>query len=173
MQTNRMTIIGAGLIAVLAAAGLTAVAQEAGPESPRAGRERGPGPRGPGGPMGMLGDIGIPLPALNLSDEQKTQVKAVMDAHRDQGQQIAQRLGPAHQAVRQAIETSPVDELLIRAKSAELAAAEADAAVFRARLRSEVFALLTPEQQQLAGQMRMRRPGPGPRGGGPMRRQQQ
>jgi Spy/CpxP family protein refolding chaperone len=157
MSTRNLAMVGV-LAAALVAAGSVAQAQE--PAARRPGMARA---GGPGGRMGPLGDIGLPLPALNLSDEQKTQVQAVMQAHAGELQQLAQRIGPAHQAVRQAIETVPVDEQLIRQKSADLAAAEADGAVLRARIRSEIFALLTPEQQQLAGQLRTRRRAPGAR----------
>jgi Spy/CpxP family protein refolding chaperone len=164
MSTRKLAMVGALVAAIAAAAGTSAQAQA--PANGQPGMRR---PGGPGGGMGPLGDIGLPLPALNLRDEQKAQVQAVIEAHRAELEQLAQRIGPAHQAVRQAIETVPVDETLIRAKSAELAAAEADGAVLRARVRSEIWALLTAEQQQQASQLRMRRPGP--RGGAPMRRQ--
>ena len=43
-----------------------------------------------------------------------------------------------------------MNEPQIRAASSELAAAEADAAVLRARVHEQVFSLLTPDQQTKA-----------------------
>jgi periplasmic protein CpxP/Spy len=167
MKTRILTIAGAALAAVIgASSGALVVAQEPPPGQP--GMRR-PGPGGPG----LLGDIGLPLPMLNLSDEQKQQVKTVVDAHHDELRQLAGRIGPAHQALRQAMDTVPVDESLIRARTAELSAAEADGNVLRARVRAEILALLTPEQQQAVSQMRERRPGPRGPGGPEMRKQRQ
>ena len=63
-----------------------------------------------------------------------------------------------------------LDEATIRAKSSEVAAVDADTAVARARIRVEIFQILTAEQQaqakqmqaemkQRLEQMRQRRPG--------------
>lgn len=170
MKTKILAIAGAALVAVVAAAGGTAVlAQEPPPGAPRMRGPGGPPPGGMmGGPMrgpGPMGDLGVPLQALNLSDDQKTQVQAVMQSHREQTQAVMQRVGPAREALQAAIEATPVDETLIRAKTAELAAVEADANVLRAKLRAEIFALLTPEQQEQVNQMKARRPGPRGQGG--------
>ena len=176
MTTRILTIAGAALVAAMTATAATMVlAQEPPPGAPRMRGPGGPPPGGMmGGPMrgpGPMGDLGIPLQALNLTDDQKAQVRSVMESQRDQMQAMMQRQGPAHEALQAAIETSPLDESLIRARSAELAAVEADAAVLRARVRSEIVSLLTPEQQDAVSQMRARRPGPRG-GGGPMRQRQ-
>ena len=47
-----------------------------------------------------------------------------------------------------------VDEAAIRARSGELGAVEADAAVMRARVHQEVFSVLTAEQQAKAKELR-------------------
>src|SRR5262245_21995239 len=51
-----------------------------GPGGPGMRGPGGPGMRGPGGPMGF----GLPLRELDLSDDQKTQLKSIMDSHRDE-----------------------------------------------------------------------------------------
>ena len=101
------------------------------------------GPGGPGGP-------GFPLRQLDLTDAQREQVKAIFDSHKDEFQAIGERLKTARQAQRAAIETQPLDEATIRAKSSDLAAVEADAAVLRAKVHAAVFQVLTPEQQEKA-----------------------
>jgi len=50
-------------------------------------------------------------------------------------------------AQRKAVATMPVDEELIRSTTRELANAQAEVAIQQARLRTEIFGLLTPDQQ--------------------------
>ena len=47
-----------------------------------------------------------------------------------------------------------INESAIRAKSAEAATAEADAAILNAKVRAEVKEILTPEQLQKAKELR-------------------
>jgi protein CpxP len=97
--------------------------------------------------MGML-----PMLAreLNISDAQKAQIKTIADSHRDEWKALGDRARTAHDALQQAVTADAVDEGLIRQRSAEVAAVEADMAVARARTHAEVFQLLTPEQKTQA-----------------------
>jgi len=97
--------------------------------------------------MGML-----PMLAreLNLTDAQKAQIKTIADSHRDEWKALGDRARTAHEALQQAVTADTVDEGLIRQRSAEVAAVEADMAVARARAHAEVFQLLTPEQKTQA-----------------------
>jgi Spy/CpxP family protein refolding chaperone len=70
---------------------------------------------------------------------------------------LLERLRSAADARRRAVEASPVDEGRIRATVEDLSRVEADLAVQQARLQSEIFALLTPEQQQRTQQLRAER----------------
>jgi Spy/CpxP family protein refolding chaperone len=49
------------------------------------------------------------------------------------------------------------DEQAVRTRAAELATLTADAAVLRAKVHSEVFAVLTPEQQAKAAELKAQR----------------
>jgi Spy/CpxP family protein refolding chaperone len=69
----------------------------------------------------------------------------------------------AREALHAATTSSSFDEGLVRAKAAELAAAEADLAVERARIYADVFQILTPDQQATAKQFSGSRP-PRPNG---------
>ena len=151
---KRMTLgFGAGLIALTAVAGVFVQAQDQDPQSRTRGyRGRGPGGpdgpgrfRGPGGPMGMLPMLG---PDLGLTDAQRDQVKAIAESHKADWGTLAERARTAHLALNQAVTTAPIDEALIRQKSSEVAAVDADMAVARARAYGEVFQLLTPEQKE-------------------------
>jgi protein CpxP len=159
----RMTAV-AGLLAVSGAALAPAVEAQDGGQGPRA-RMAGPGP---GGPM-LPGRIGLPLRELDLSDSQREQVRAIMETHAAALRDLGTRMRTAREGLDDLVTAETVDESAIRAKSADVAAVEADSAVLRARIHHEMFSILTAEQQAKAkelraaaearrGQMRERRP---------------
>jgi Spy/CpxP family protein refolding chaperone len=115
-------------------------------------------PRGPadGGHRGMHG--GFPgLGQLGLSDDQRQEVRRIMELHKAERQALEQRLREARRAQSEAVTAVPVDEGAVRARSAELAKVEADAAVLRAKVHAEVYNVLTPEQQEKAKALRAER----------------
>jgi Spy/CpxP family protein refolding chaperone len=142
--------LGAGLIAVGVSAGAYLHAQDGNTNQQPPPFRRGMGPGGPGrfggpgGPMGMLPPLG---PRLGLTDAQRDQIKAIADAHKDEWKALADRSRAAHMAVAAAIGADTVNEALIRQKSAEASAVEADVAVARAHARGEVFQILTADQK--------------------------
>jgi Spy/CpxP family protein refolding chaperone len=173
-MTNKMRmVIG---VCVLATAGVAAVplvvAQDT-PQAPQAGQRvgpppigrgpMGPGPMGPmgrgrGGPGGPMGMFGPGLQELGLSDAQRDQVRAIHESHRDEFQQLAEKVRTAREGLTALIEAETIDEAAIRAKAADVAAAEADVAILNAKVRAEVFSsVLTPEQQQKARELRAQR----------------
>jgi Spy/CpxP family protein refolding chaperone len=164
--------IGAALIAVGMAAGVMAATQNtSGDQPPFRGGPMGPGGPGRMGPMGLLG----PIQRLGLSDTQKDQAKAIMQAHAEEFKAIGERARAAHIALDQAVMADPVDDAAIRQKSSEAAAVDADMAVASAHARAEVFQILTPEQREQLKKFAAAREerggpgGPGGRGRGPGR----
>jgi periplasmic protein CpxP/Spy len=152
-RMKRLTLgLGAGLVALTVGAGAFAHAQDqdrpgrpGGPgRADRFGGPGGPGLGGPGGPMGMLPMLGR---AIDLTDAQKDQVKAIADSHKEDWNALAERARTAHGAVQAAVTADTVNEALIRQKSAEAAAVDADMAVARARAHAEVFQILTADQK--------------------------
>jgi periplasmic protein CpxP/Spy len=131
---------------------------------PPGGGPGGPGMRmrGPGGPMGFGPGFG----ELDLTDDQKTQLKSIAESHRDEFRAAGEKARAAHDGMEALIEADSINESAIRAKSAEIAAAEADVMILNAKVRQESLQVLTPEQQQKLkdlranheGQMRQRRP---------------
>ena len=112
----------------------------------------GPGMRGgPGGPGGMFG---LPMRELDLTDAQREQVRTIMESHRDQQKAIGDRMQAARKALHDAIAAETIDEGAIRGAAADIGTIEADAAVLQAKIRGEVFALLTPEQVKKAKELR-------------------
>ena len=141
---------------------------------PPPGGPGGPGGRfggrgGPGGPMGAVGPLGPIMRQIDLTDAEREQVRSIVDSHRDEMQALGERARPAHEALQAALSNETFDEGTIRARSAEVASVEADMAVAQARVYSEVFRILTPDQQgqvkKLQEEMKDRRPerGRGPR----------
>jgi Spy/CpxP family protein refolding chaperone len=150
---KRLTLgVGAGLIALTAVAGAFVHAQNQDPNSQsRPFRGRGPGGpdgpggfRGPGGPMGMLPRLGR---EIALTDAQRDQIKAIAESHKDEWKGLADRERTTHMALIASVTAEPLDEALIRQKSSEVAAVDADMAVARARTHAEVFKILTADQK--------------------------
>ncbi len=115
-------------VAALGLAGLVSVAWAQGPGGP-GGRGWRPHP-GPG--MGGMPGLFLPLRGAHLTDAQRTQVRTLMEQYRKTWEP---QLRPALTAVANAIKATPVDEGVIRARCADLAAVQANAAVAGAQLR--------------------------------------
>ena len=118
----------------------------------------GGGRRGPGGP-GMRGGPGggLPIRELNLSDTQQQAIRDVRQQYQEQGRTAFEQLRTAMEAQRKAVETLPVNEGLIRSTTQAVVEAQTEVAIQQARLQSEIFALLTPAQQEQAAKLRTER----------------
>jgi Spy/CpxP family protein refolding chaperone len=140
--------VGAAILALGVTAGVFVHAQDQNTNEPRhgfMGRGMGPGGRGgPGGPMGMLPMLGR---RIDLTDAQKDQIKAIAASHKEDWKSLAERARAAHGALNQAVTADTVDETLIRQRSADAAAVDADMAIARARVHAEVLQILTTEQK--------------------------
>jgi protein CpxP len=110
---------------------------------------------GPGG-FGHRPGLAM-LRQLDLTDQQRQQVRTIMQSHKADFQQIHQRIRAAFDAQHAAANATPADEATIRAKATEVGAAEGDLAVLMARVRAEVFQILTPDQQAKAQQLQQQR----------------
>jgi Spy/CpxP family protein refolding chaperone len=80
-----------------------------------------------------------------------------MAGRREELRAVGERLAAARRAQQEAVTAATLDEGTVRAKTAELAEVMADAAVLHARLHSEVYAVLTPEQQAKAAELKAQR----------------
>jgi Spy/CpxP family protein refolding chaperone len=106
------------------------------------------------GRRGILGPIAIER--LGLSESQHAQVNAVIQSHDAELKALHDRAFAARHALQATVTADAVDERAIRARSADVASVEADLAVIQARVRAEVFQLLTPEQRAKANEMQPR-----------------
>ena len=144
--------LAAGFVAVVLAAGSALVVAQDG-QMPRRGPAMGRGgpppggmrgPGGPGGPMGM--GIGPGFRELDLTDEQKAQVTSIVDSHQAEFKAVGEKMHAAREGMQALLEADTLDEAAVRAKSVEVAAAEADAAILGAKVRTQTVQVLTSEQ---------------------------
>jgi protein CpxP len=137
-------VMAAALVAALAG-GYAVTAAQAPPGKP--GMRGAAGPGFQSGPRsGPAGDLG--LRGIELTDAQRDQVRTIMESHRDEFADLRQKLSAAHRAFAEATRGDALDEAAIRTQSTAVANAMADEAILRARVRAQVHALLTAEQQQ-------------------------
>ncbi len=127
--------------AILLMAALAAFSQ--GQDGPRRGF--------PGGPGGARRDgVGLLPRDLNLTDDQKTQIKKITDSFEESTKSLRDQLKTLH-------ETEPdpfsgtFDEAAVRAAAEARAKLDIELSVARAKLMSQIAAVLTTEQKaQLA-----------------------
>lgn len=88
------------------------------------------------------------LKELNLSAEQKSQLKEILTAERDQVRATLRDLVAARMEMRDAIQRG-ADEKTVRDKARVAAGFDSDMAVIRARLWSKANKILTPDQERI------------------------
>jgi len=131
----------------------------------------GPGPGAPGdcgghrgfGPgghammerhLGALGPLGFALHRLDLTTEQRDRIHGILAAQRDAHQALRDQLrGQRDERMKEPLATE-FDEARVRARAQEHAQLMVEMEVARARVASEVLAVLTPEQRAELQKMR-------------------
>ena len=142
VKQQRLVLLAAGIAGVLVAAILLvgAVAEVAAQDGRgRPGFARGGGPGG----LGLFGPGGAGIEGANLTEAQKDQVKAIVESRRDEMRGLLDRQAQARRALVASAESGHVDD----AAANDVGAASAALALAEARMRAEVFQLLTPEQR--------------------------
>ncbi len=135
-KIRRSILITAG-IGVLACTGLFA--------GRLLGRQMGPGfPHGPRAAK-MFEHISR---ALDLTDAQKTQIRAILKSHADEILAQVRAGMDARHALHNVVMTQPTDDAAIRALAQQVGAVHGDGALLFARIRSEIWPILSPEQQE-------------------------
>lgn len=166
MSTRFTTSIAAGAAAlILAGAAPLVLAQD----QPQQQQQRRRGPGGPGfdGPRGMRGGPGMEFRGLDLTEDQRAQLRKIREARQSEFKAAGEKLRAAREGMRQLLTADSINESAIRSKAAEVAAAEAEVAILNAKVRQESLQILTSEQQQKlkefreqrGAQMKHRRPG--------------
>jgi len=110
-----------------------------------------------GGQLGPAGGHGGPKAQrmfehlagkLDLTDAQRTQVRGVLKAHADEILAQVQAGMDARQALHDAVMAQPSDENAIRSLAAKVGEVHGNGALLIVKIRSEIWPILTPEQQQ-------------------------
>jgi Spy/CpxP family protein refolding chaperone len=136
-----------GFIAIAAALLLATVvgfSQQGRPPGPPPGGgfRGGPGPRNGLGPLAR---------DLNLSDEQKAQIKKITDSFEESTKALRDQLRTLHESEPDPLNGGTFDEAAVRAAAQARANVQVELEVAHARLMSQVSAVLTTEQKaQLA-----------------------
>lgn len=86
---------------------------------------------------------------LGLSEEQRKEAKRLFEANREQTEKVHAQLKEIDRELRLAINPKNFDEKALRKLAAEKGHLHTELMVGHARTRSQVYALLTPEQQEL------------------------
>ncbi len=116
-----------------------------------------PGPGGPGGPRKAGSAVLAWLVPLDLTEGQRVQVKDVMQLHRAGTHTIGKQLRTLQGALKNAVNTYPLNETLVRNAANALNAVQTEMVLLSARMRSDVYGILTPEQQRREQELRSRR----------------
>lgn len=138
--------LGVTAIILVVAAGLAGTVLAQGP-----GREFGPGFRHHGGWM-----LGHMTKELNLTADQQSQIKSIMQAERSKTQPLMQQLRQNEQAQNATI-TGNFDEEQARTFANKQTQIMSDLIVEKQRTKSQIYAVLTPEQRQKAQQLMQQR----------------
>jgi Spy/CpxP family protein refolding chaperone len=85
---------------------------------------------------------------LNLTDDQKAQIKTILRSEKDTLKPLLGQLHSARENLRAAIRASNANETTVRAAAARVAAVEADLAVERMKIYGKIAPILTDEQRQ-------------------------
>jgi periplasmic protein CpxP/Spy len=90
---------------------------------------------------------------LNLTDEQRTQIRSIIAGERTNMQPLVQQLKAARTELRTITANGTFNEDQVRALANQQAGTMADLMVVRQRVKSKVMAVLTPDQQTEAQKM--------------------
>ena len=93
---------------------------------------------------------------LNLTDDQKSQIKAVLAGEKDNLQPLLGQLHDARKNLRAAIRGSEASETSVRAASAKVAVAESDLAVERMKIYGKIAPILTKAQRRRLSDLQQR-----------------
>jgi protein CpxP len=101
------------------------------------------------GQAGMFGGPGVHFLSryLDLTDEQKGQVKQILDKEKPGMQPLLLQMAQNRKNMRQLVESGAFDESKARALAVQQSQAMTEFMVQKARIESELVQVLTPEQK--------------------------
>ena len=108
-------------------------------------------PHPPGARSGFAGD---PIQQLNLTPEQREQIRVIREENRDERVLVSQRVRQTNRALEEALETDSPDESLVEQRLREAGAAQAEAMRMRILTELKIRRVLTAEQRTLLRTLR-------------------
>lgn len=94
---------------------------------------------------------------LALTEAQQASIKQVQAAEEEKIAALREKKQKIRQQLRQAETVKPFDESVVRTLAEQRGAIEAELTIVRARIHSQIDALLTPEQREIAAKLRSER----------------
>jgi periplasmic protein CpxP/Spy len=144
MNFNRVKMMAATMVVLMA--GAMAMGQTVTPVAYGYGHGRGHGMRG--GSM-----IGFMIHRLDLTDAQRAQIKQIMSQERPAMKPMMQQMAQSRQQMLQLELSGTFDEAAARNLATQQSQTMADMIVQRAKVESQVIAVLTPDQKTKLNQM--------------------
>ncbi|CAN5830017.1 hypothetical protein BH20ACI4_BH20ACI4_24000 [soil metagenome] len=100
------------------------------------------------------GGFGKMLRGLDLTDEQKAQMKSIRQASRETVKPIREQMKANRQKLQMLSESGTFDEAQVQAIATRQGTLSAQMIVEKEKVKSQIFNLLTPEQKMKAAEMK-------------------
>jgi len=114
---------------------------------------QGPGPRHGFGGGQFLGGM---AKHLNLTDEQKAEIRKILEAERELMKPVHEQLRENRQALNEVTKDGQFNEAQVTKLAEQQGDLVAQTIVSRERVQAQIWQLLTPEQREKASQVRER-----------------
>jgi Spy/CpxP family protein refolding chaperone len=85
---------------------------------------------------------------LDVTDEQKAQIRSIMEAEKSKNEPLRQQLAENHRAMREATKAGRFDEAQVRSLAQQAQAAKVELAVSRARVQSTIYTTVLTQEQR-------------------------
>jgi len=103
------------------------------------------------------GAMGFPTRALNLTDDQRTQMKSIMSKEKPTLSPLFKQLGATQSQIRQLSMSDNFDEAKVRDLATQQQQTMTELTVQKARVQSELYQVLTADQKAKLAQMMQER----------------
>lgn len=84
---------------------------------------------------------------LNLTDDQQTQMKGILAQEKSAMKPMFQQMADSHRGIRQIVQSGAFDEAKVRSIAAQQTQAMQEMIVQKARVESQLFQILSPDQK--------------------------
>ncbi len=142
-----IALVAVGAIFVI---GQTSDGKKEGRNFGKHGGSEGHGKRGKRGG----GDKGMMFRGLDLTDAQKEQMKAIRQASFEGSKSLREQMKASHDQLKAATKDGAFNESQVQAIAQQQGALHAQMIVGREKVKSQMFAILTPEQKAKAAEMK-------------------